>query len=121
MKREIIWFLVAGICAVGTDLSTYYVLREFIPVTFSKGISFVSGSIIAFIINKYMTFGKKEFSPIEILKFASLYLSTLIANVLVNNLSLKVLPGFVFFAFLCATGTSTILNYLGQKFWVFRK
>ncbi|MCW7472077.1 GtrA family protein [Leptospira levettii] len=121
MKREIIWFLIAGLCAVGTDLSTYYILRELLPVSYSKGISFVLGSIIAFIINKYKTFEKKEFSPMEILKFSSLYLSTLIANVLVNYLSLKVIPDFVLFAFLCATGTSTILNYIGQKFWVFKK
>ena len=25
------------------------------------------------------------------------------------------------FAFLCATGTSTILNFIGQKFWVFKE
>ena len=25
------------------------------------------------------------------------------------------------FAFLCATGTSTVLNFVGQKFWVFKE
>lgn len=121
MKREILWFLVAGFSAVGTDMSTYYALKLLLPVSISKAISFILGSIIAFIINKYKTFQKEEFVSSEIIKFAILYISTLGANVFVNKITLLLLPEWYFFAFLCATGTSTVLNYLGQKFWVFKK
>lgn len=121
MKREISWFLVAGFSAVGTDLSTYYALKILLPISISKAISFILGSIVAFTINKYKTFQKEEFVGHEIIKFAVLYISTLGVNVLVNKLVLLLFPDSYFFAFLCATGTSTVLNYLGQKFWVFKK
>lgn len=121
MKKEFIWFLIAGFSAVFTDLSTYYGLKLLLPIHYAKGISFVLGSIAAFIINKYKTFEKADFSILEILQFTSLYSFTLGANVVVNFLVLVFSANWIFFAFLCATGTSTVLNYIGQKFWVFKK
>lgn len=121
MKRELLWFLIAGFSAVGTDMSTYYALKLVFPVSIAKAISFILGSIVAYVINKYKTFQKQEANLMEVFKFATLYVSTLGANVLVNKIVLIVFPMWFFFAFLCATATSTILNYLGQKFWVFKK
>jgi len=60
IKKELKRFLVAGISAVGTDLVTYYILLNYFNTDFSKGISFLLGTIVAFIINKYWTFEKKE-------------------------------------------------------------
>jgi putative flippase GtrA len=31
------------------------------------------------------------------------------------------MPKWLLFAFLAATGTSTVLNFIGMKWWVFRK
>lgn len=119
-KKELPRFLVAGFSAVGTDLLVYWLLLHFMGHTPAKAISFISGTFVAFIINKYWTFEKKEHSYIEILKFIMLYLITLAINVGVNQLSLIILPGYVAFAFLAATGTSTVLNFIGQKWWVFK-
>lgn len=120
MKREIFWFLISGFSAVGVDLCTYYTLLQWLDKSPAKGISFVTGSAAAFILNKYLTFQKKDHLADELWKFAVLYSMTLAANVAVNKVVLFVFPEFTFFAFLCATGTSTILNYIGQKFWVFK-
>lgn len=114
-------FLVAGFSAVGTDLAIYYLLLNFLDHSSAKAISFLSGTIVAFIINKYWTFEKKKKSLKEAASFLLLYLSTLVINVTVNKLSLSILPGWVFFAFLAATGTSTVLNFIGQKWWVFKR
>lgn len=121
MKREILWFLFSGFSAVGVDLCAYYTLLNWLDKSPAKGISFVTGSVAAFILNKYLTFQKKDESAAdEIWKFIILYSFTLGANVAVNKIALLIFPEFTFFAFLCATGTSTILNYIGQKFWVFK-
>jgi len=120
MKREILWFLVAGFSAVGTDMGTYYAFKTILPIFLAKAISFVLGSIVAFLINKYKTFQKNTFLFSEVIKFSVLYLSTLAANVGVNQVILYFFPSWIFFAFLCAIGTSTVLNYLGEKLWVFK-
>jgi putative flippase GtrA len=120
IKAEILKFIVAGFSAVFTDSLVYFLLIRYLNESFSKAISFISGTIVAFIINKFWTFNKPNYSLREIFKFAVLYSSTLIVNVSVNFLVLSVLPSWRIFAFLCATGASTVLNFLGQKFWVFK-
>lgn len=119
IKKELKRFLVAGLSAVGTDLVTYYILLNFLPHDIAKAISFLLGTMVAFIINKYWTFEKHEKSYGEIFKFALLYSITLGANVVTNNLVLEY-TSLVFVAFLVATGVSTVLNFIGQKWWVFR-
>lgn len=119
LKKEMQRFIIVGLSAVGTDLLTYYVLINFFSHNASKVFSFIAGSILAFIMNKYWTFEKHEKNYSEIWKFGCLYLSTLGANVLTNGYILDV-TNLVFLSFLIATGVSTVLNFLGQKFWVFK-
>lgn len=119
LKKELKRFIVAGISAVSTDLITYYILLNFLPHSVSKTISFLLGTVVAFVINKYWTFEKHTKSYTEVAKFGFLYLVTLGANVFANAVVLKYFS-LVFLAFLVATGVSTILNFLGQKFWVFK-
>jgi putative flippase GtrA len=118
-KKELKRFLVAGVSAVSTDLITYYLLLNFLSYDFAKTISFLLGAVVAFLINKYWTFEKHEKSYKEMLKFGMLYSVTLGANVLTNKIVIDITQ-IVFLAFLVATGVSTVLNFLGQKFWVFK-
>ena len=119
IKKELKRFLVAGLSAVGTDLVMYYILLNFMPHDISKAVSFLLGTVVAFVINKYWTFEKHEKSYKEMLKFGMLYSVTLGANVLTNKIVIDITQ-IVFLAFLVATGVSTVLNFLGQKFWVFK-
>lgn len=120
LKREMSRFIVAGFCAVGTDMGSYFLLLKVLPHDYSKGISFLLGTIVVYFINKYWTFEKKTKSYGEIGKFATLYLSTLVANILVNRIVLNLFQSMLF-AFLMATGVSAVLNFIGQKWWVFKR
>lgn len=127
-KKQIRRFIIAGICAVSTDMLFYYILSMFLALSLSKAISFMLGTVVAYIINKFYTFEQKEKSYREMFKFFLLYCLTLSANVAVNKLFLWLGSYTVFdrqfvklFAVLAATGTSTVLNFLGQKFFVFRR
>ncbi|NQV78879.1 MAG: GtrA family protein [Lutibacter sp.] len=118
IKKELKRFLVAGLSAVGTDLCTYYFFLNVLPNDVAKAISFLLGTIVAFVMNKYWTFEKKKKSYSEIIRFAVLYSVTLGTNVLSNKLVLEN-TDILIIAFIIATGISTILNFIGQKFWVF--
>ncbi len=127
-KKQLIKFIFAGFCAVGTDCLCYYLLSQFVDLSIAKGISFMLGTIVAYLINKYYTFEVNKKSSVEVIKFIVLYLTSLWANILVNKISLLILPNCVssfqiikLFSFLFATGTSTIINFIGQKYWVFKK
>ena len=120
-KQEILKFLVGGGTAVIVDFFTYKIFMILgLERTIAKTLSFICGSIVGFIINKYWTFKSPKFQIKEILKYTVLYILTAFINSQVNEYTL-LLFGNEMFAFLCATGVSTILNFLGQKFLIFTR
>lgn len=119
LKKELKSFLIAGLSAVGTDFITYYIMLNFLHHDIAKILSFILGTIVAFVINKYWTFERYKKNYKQIFQFAILYSTTLFVNVIINRLVLD-FAEFVFLAFLIATGASTILNFAGQKWWVFK-
>ncbi|MFC4722890.1 GtrA family protein [Geojedonia litorea] len=122
IKRQLIRFFFAGICAVLIDFVVYFMLVELLNVKYAiaKFISFFSGTIVSYIINKLWTFEQKQKSPKQFWLFMILYTMTLGVNVGINALALIILNN-VLFAFICATGASTVLNFIGQKYWVFKE
>lgn len=84
---------------------------------------------ITYTFNKNWTWKKNDKSNKRVLKFSILYSFSLLLNVITNsqllttlykNESFINLPYKYFIAFIGATGMSTILNFLGQKFWIFK-
>lgn len=103
------------------DLAAYQIFMAVgIDRNIAKGISFICGSIVGFIINKLWTFESRIFSKSEIIRYSILYSCTAIINSFVNKTTLTIVP-IQAFGFLCATGVSTVLNFWGQKYFVFRK
>lgn len=128
-KTEFIRYLISGFSAVGTDLATYWLLLGLIGPSPAKAVSFLTACCIAYLLNKFWTFKAHAHSWSEISKFIGLYACTFLANVAVNKIVIEVAPQlspplkpYIFqLGWLTATAVSTILNYFGQKFWVFRK
>lgn len=119
-KQEIVRFLIGGGCAVFTDYGMYQMLMNFFGLNQpeAKAASFLCGSIVGFVINKLWTFESKEFQKSEIVKYILLYSCTAGINAMINQTVLRFFP-IELLGFLTATGVSTILNYLGQKYFVF--
>jgi putative flippase GtrA len=118
-KKEIKRFLIAGSGAVLTDFVTYYLMLNFLSHNIAKTISFLLGTVVAFILNKYWTFENKQKSFKQIIQFLFLYMLTLTINIFTNSFVLNI-TGLVLLSFVIATGVSTILNFIGQKWWVFK-
>lgn len=120
-KKQVLRFVIAGLSAFGFDLGLYLMLTDLTGVILAKGFSFILGTTIAFLINNYWTFEQKKSSFKNIYRFSWLYTSTLLINVLMNQSLLILLRDQIFIAFVGATATSMVLNFFGQKFWVFKK
>lgn len=118
--KEILKFLVGGGSAVVVDALFYAILKAYIDFSVAKAISYILGAFVGFIINKLWTFESKKFKVAEIYKYIILYACSALVNTGVNKFVIWIIPSTVF-AFLCATGISTVMNFLGQKFLVFRK
>lgn len=93
----------------------------------SSAANYILGSILSYFLNKYFTFQNKEKSVKLVLKFIlNITICYLIAygvakpvvKFLLHNMSKNVQENC---AMLCGMGLFVILNYLGQRFGVFKE
>ncbi|HBE67569.1 MAG TPA: GtrA family protein [Planctomycetaceae bacterium] len=119
-------FIVVGILAVLTDLSTYFLLGNVMTAGCAKAIAYLAGMVVGFLGNKYWTFQSRRASIREPITYIALYAATLGCNVIANAVMLSALSGAnetaaKLIAFVVATGISTVLNFLGMRFVTFRR
>ncbi|MBR9861434.1 GtrA family protein [bacterium] len=141
-SKELTKFGLVGISAVCVDLFVYYLLSQFISVDISKALSFLSGTFVTYNLNKYWTWRQTDKNTTRLIWFVVLYAGSMLINVGVNSLALDYLPNtemFIstktdagelvsrlamkmdkFIAFFIATAVSSVFNFIGQKYWVFR-
>ena len=119
---EIYKFIIIGIIAVSIDAFVYYLLGnfEFFSYEISKRISFICGAAFAFFFNRSYVFQSKHKNISQILGFSILYLISFLCNAFSHDFVLNKLA-IPTVAFIFATAVSTIINYLGQKFIIFKK
>jgi putative flippase GtrA len=124
IRRELLVFLVVGSLTVLLDFLSYRCLlwTGWTGTGTAKAAGFITGTVFAYFANRTFTFGHRTHAPGSAWRFALLYAVSLGANVGVNALALSVLAGMAMAvqgAFLVATGVSTVLNFLGMKWFVF--
>jgi putative flippase GtrA len=117
--KELAKFSLAGWAAILTDYGVYNGLLLFLPHAAAKALSFTAGGVVAYLINKYWTFGRKQRSFYEILKFAIVNGAGLGLNVGINQLVLS-WTGSKNLGFVAAVAIAGTAIYLAQKLWVFR-
>ena len=118
-RKECFRFLIGGGSAVLVDYLLYQVfLRIGIVAAGAKFLSFFCGAVVGFIINKCWTFERRGFVKEEVGKYLLLYSISAGVNAAVHQM-LWFWIGKEEIAFLGATGVSTVLNFVGQKFFVF--
>ena len=118
--RQFVSYSMIGIISLLIDIIVYVLLSDFflISKSLSKIISFILASINSFLGNKIFTFKLKSYNFREPLKFILLYSVSLIANSSTHDFFLNVFDGFL--PFIIAPIVSVIINFSGQKLWVFK-
>lgn len=120
-SKEVIRFLLSGCLILITDFTVYKILQSVKwDLSMAKAGSYICGTILGFLLNKLWTFESRIFSRKEVLRYVMLYIFSAFINVGVNRMVLKTFPMQIV-AYLCATGISTVINFLGQKFFVFAR
>lgn len=141
---ELTKFGIVGGLSFGLDLGIYYGLTEFLgfPTWLAKSISVASATYFNYYLNKSWTWGKPEKNKRLFVQYIGLYAISGIINVITNELLLRTLPDneFVmmiqkhtgqeikffavkldkFLAVIGATIVGMIINFTGQKLWLFK-
>ena len=142
-SKQLTKFIISGLLAVAVDFVVYFALSQYMGHNEAKALSFCSGMLVTYNLNKYWTWRQPEKDNRRLLLFAALYIVALLINVFTNNDVLQATPDYLFrmsmenesaeilqsialgvdklFAFVVATVASATLTFLGQKYWLFKE
>ena len=116
-------FVVFGVLSAGVDFGVYELLLHFgLWADAAKAISFICGTITAYVLNRRWTFDSKG-GAAPAIRFAVLYSTTFFVNVGVNAAGLALLSGHgwrVPVAWVIAQAVATVINFVLLRTVVFR-
>lgn len=126
IEAQYLKFLFGGGISVSLDWSLFIFLSTQLNFNFivSKALGFVAGTLFAFIFNGLITF-RTQLSGFRFQRHLVIYSISLLLNITVFNLAMRLLPSSFGLnkptALLAATGISISTNFIGMRFWVFQK
>jgi putative flippase GtrA len=141
-SKQLTKFIISGLAAVAVDFVVYFALSQFLDINLSKGLSFCSGMVVTYNLNKYWTWRQMDKNNKRLVLFGGLYLVAMVINIVANNFFFDVIPHNEFIctirdlqgvtndlitvkigkvvAFVLATGLSATFTFIGQKYWLFK-
>lgn len=121
IRREIVFYVIVGILSVVIDFLSYNFLNNifYLDNSNSKRLSYLIGSTSSFLLNKKITFKSPKKTFKEPILFSIVYLISFVLNSVTHDILLEYIDGSC--PFIIATFISVIINYIGQKFVVFKK
>ena len=115
-KREMSLFLIVGAIATSVDFLVYFVAVDFeVSKEVAKSISFLSGVLVGYLGNVNITFHDAVPRPS---RYFFVYALSLLINVSINSITYSVSENGLI-SWILATASSTALNYLGLRHFVF--
>lgn len=112
-------YILVGIFSVIIDFLGYFLLSFYLSSSISKKISFVMGTIWSYFMNKKVTFKSKGKLIPQLTVFILVYSLSFSMNFITHDFLITYFDNYL--PFFISTLLSVIINYLGQKFIVFKK
>ena len=119
LSSQLVRFLLTGGGTTGLDFILYMIGSQMLPTTPAKVISMMGASILSYCLNKKYTFKNEKKDRSQIIRFYVIFGLNFIANVSMNQIAFDITTSRVF-GFVVGTVCGLTVNYIGQKFFVFR-
>ena len=121
LKTQVVRFVLTGGFSAVVDYGLLELLSTALglDVDLSKALSFIAGTLTAYLINRRWTFAADP-SRSRFVKVMALYALTFIVQVGIFHV-LFASFGSKPLAFVVAQGTATVINFIVQRVWIFRR
>ena len=118
---EFIKYSMIGVLSISIDFAVYNICQYNLGMSASRSkiFSYILSSINSFILNRKITFNSKSRSYKQPIKFIIIYCISLFFNSTVHDFIILFEEEYL--PFILATIISVLINFNGQKYWVFRK
>jgi len=116
-------YLAVGLINTSITLSIIYLLKLTINLNdiFANVIGYSAGLTVSFFVNKKWTFNSKSNNDFIYFKFISVFAVAYFANLLVVMFSINYLNIDSYISHAIGIPAYTVIGYLGNRFFVFRK
>jgi putative flippase GtrA len=127
IRRQLGIFLLNGLLSVSIAYLIYWALVSggILSINLANGFAYLAGMAYGFFANRRWAFQDSELiTGNKIARYIALHTFTLFVNVSVNSIVfyfIRGVHGDMLIAFLVAISITTILNFIGLKYWVFSK
>ena len=112
-------YILVGTFSLIIDFLVYYLLSFYISPSISKKVSFLTGTTWSYFMNKKITFKSEGKLIPQLGLFILVYILSFSINFISHDFLIKYINNYV--PFLVSTFLSIFINYIGQKFIVFKK
>ena len=123
IKEQFMKFIITGIISTIINYSLFYFLYIFISIHYviAASLGFVLGIFAGYKFNKNWTFGVNEKNKFFVHKYCIVYVSSLLTGLGLLFLLVEHFNFFAEVANIFMIGFTTCLNFIGTKYWVFKK
>lgn len=123
IKKQFLRFIIIGCSSTFVNYSIFFILFEYFSIYYiiASGTGFVSGVFFGYGFNKSWTFEIKKKTKSYILKYFTIYAFSLFLGLGILKLLVEVFGIIPEIANILTIGVTTIVNFSGVKFWVFKK
>jgi putative flippase GtrA len=124
LRTQILRFVLTGGFSALVDYGLLELLSTVLglPIGLSKALSFIAGTITAYLINRRWTFdagpSRSRFAKVMVLYGLTFAVQVGLFLIVFNSLGGHAWTKLV--AFVIAQGTATIINFIVQRVWIFR-
>ncbi len=125
LRRRFLKFFLVSVVATSLNFTVFYTLHKlfFVDYRIASGIGFFCGVVLGYFLNSRWTFkNNDEANPKKkFLKYYCVYLFSLGVNVLFMDILVEYLGIYPSLSNIITIGITFITNYVGTRFWVFKK
>ena len=123
IKAQLSKFIIIGLLSTLLNYSIFYVLYILTPLNYllASCLGFISGVLFGYSLNKDWTFSVEDNRSDYFFKYLGIYLFSLITGISLLNFTVEIAKIKPEIANAIIIIYTSCVNFIGSKFWVFKK